>query len=152
MTTDEAPKSGAASLLMTGKLIQTSSGDFNVDDAALKDVPMKSKSGSRSLNNGTAEIDFLQDDWSEMTYGRRIALSLMKYKWYNPKAGDEDPSEEVNAKDAGLEAPVDSMTSEDDAFERGIKMKPSLEKAWAYFEHVALEYESFGLRRSPFCT
>jgi uncharacterized integral membrane protein len=31
-----------------------------------------------------AKIDFLKDDLSTMTYGRRIALFLMQYNWYYP--------------------------------------------------------------------
>lgn len=55
--------------------------------------------------------DFLQDDPEGMTYGRRIALYLMKRsKLYNPRLG-QDPTEE-----------------------------PSLEKAWAYFEVRVLKF------------
>ena len=37
-------------------------------------------------STGMGGIDFLKDKPSSMTYGRRIALSLMKYTWYNPRA------------------------------------------------------------------
>jgi hypothetical protein len=61
--------------------------------------PRSSKSGAggggmqlseiseRSDTTSTVQyIDFLQDDYRTMTYGRRIALFLMKkYKWYYPR-------------------------------------------------------------------
>ena len=65
-------------------------------------------------------IDFLQDSETEMTWGRRIALRLMKNEWYYPKPQEEEGSE--------------TPSSDDDEGQ-----KPSLARAWAYFEHVALE-------------
>lgn len=44
-------------------------------------------------------FDFLEDPSSQMTWGRRIALSLMDYTWYNPRAvasSAEPPIEEDN--------------------------------------------------------
>jgi hypothetical protein len=128
-------------------------------------------------------IDFLQDDVRTMTYGRRIALALMKrYAWYNPRLKKKD---DVEAE----ELPTDAMhpllvaslqrkqkllsPKQDDAvsfnnlalaisksedgpsdlliketqmkrlegaypFTHSRRERPSLEKAWAYFEHVAL--------------
>lgn len=119
--------------------------------------------------NGSDEepptIDFLQDDPSEMTYARRLALFLMKrYTWYNPRLlktpGDEIP-------EALVEHPEDSMhplllasmnqqkaflysdlPASDSAhgsrmleaypFTHSRRENPSLAKAWAYFDHVAL--------------
>jgi hypothetical protein len=66
------------------------------------------------------QIDFLQDKEREMTWGRRIALKLMNQSWYYPKA---EASENIEKKQP-------DVVEED---------QPSLEKAWAYFEHVALE-------------
>ena len=43
-----------------------------------------------------------------MTYARRIARRLSKYKWYYPHVASDDPN------------------------------KPSLDAAWAYFEHITL--------------
>lgn len=145
-----------------------------------------------------AQIDFLKDDVHEMTYGRRIALSLMKYSWYNPQAGggkkkslkkSESPN---NATSAGFngattaeevpdaaedqnvpeeeenwlnachpyllraidtqqnqqpqQAPISPPTSPQHIasfyqaypFTYARKETPSLAKAWAYFDHVAL--------------
>jgi hypothetical protein len=59
-------------------------------------VPRSSKGSSgvqhlseiseRSDGTTVQYIDFLQDDYRTMTYGRRIALYLMKhYKWYYPR-------------------------------------------------------------------
>jgi hypothetical protein len=67
------------------------------------------------------QIDFLQDKEKEMTWGRWIALKLMDKSWYYPKA---EVSENIEKKDP-------------DVVEQD--QQPSLEKAWAYFEHVALE-------------
>jgi len=69
---------------------------------------------SRGLRN------FLMDDPQTMTFGRKIALYCMKhYKWYNHRLGEEDDDE----------ADMD----------RGETSKPSIEKAWEYFEHVSLQ-------------
>ena len=59
------------------------------------------------------QVNFLEDRPATQTYGRRIALYMAdKYKWYNPWLGvDKD-------KDGNP--------------------KPSLERAWAFFEHVTL--------------
>ena len=61
-------------------------------------------------------IDFLEDDEADMTWGRRIALKLMNHSWYYPQQEETGKSEGFDEQE-----------------------KPSLEKAWAYFEHVALE-------------
>lgn len=67
-------------------------------------------------------IDFLKDPPEQMTIGRRIALRLQHKKWYNPRAGlqfkkydDVEVAREDNAPNL-----------------------PSLQKAWAYFEHTVL--------------
>lgn len=80
--------------------------------------------------SSTESIDFLKDPISEMTSGRRIALWLLKYKWYNPQLKldiQEERDDEVLAEPLIEQA------------------RPSLEKAWAYFEHVTLVsgYECF---------
>lgn len=50
-----------------------------------------------------------KDELNDMTWGRRLARNLSKYQWYNPhQARDKSPN------------------------------APSLDKAWAYFEHVTL--------------
>jgi hypothetical protein len=85
-------------------------------------------------------IDFLKDDKREMTYGRRIALSLMNKTWYNPKAGDE--SEESRTKGEMKQHSRNSFhssSSKEDDFDAVMSNPfPNLEKSWAYFEHVAL--------------
>jgi hypothetical protein len=70
-------------------------------------------------------IDFLKDNPSEMTYGRRIARGLMNKKWYNPRAGQPEPIERNHSAHK-----TDPEITE--------IHQPSLNKAWAYFEHVAL--------------
>lgn len=85
-------------------------------------------------------IDFLKDDKREMTYGRRIALSLMNKTWYNPKAGDE--TEESHTKGETKQHSRNSFhssSSKEDDFDAMMSNPfPNLEKSWAYFEHVAL--------------
>jgi len=58
-------------------------------------------------------IDFTKEQHNEMTYGRRVALKMMNNKYYNPNAG--------------------VVSKREDCTEI-----PSLEKAWAYFEHNVL--------------
>lgn len=122
-----------------------------------------------TATTGKQLIDFLQDDPKDMTLARRIALSLMDKKWYNPKAGEDDVVEEeedIAAAAAEKPASNDDMegtpTATSDGLENGTSAnrsshsgmmqltksddfdtmmhnrKPSLAKAWAYFEHVAL--------------
>ncbi|KAL3940562.1 MAG: hypothetical protein SGBAC_004918 [Bacillariaceae sp.] len=78
------------------------------------------------------KIDFLKDERSSMTYGRRIGTeklsfvrevssALMNKTWYNP----------------GIK--VDERTKSGESGNRAVVAKPSLEKAWAYFEHFALD-------------
>jgi hypothetical protein len=68
---------------------------------------------------GDDGVDFLQDKIGHMTYGRRIALYLgNKYAWYNPQLAEskEEQKQEGPATDE----------------------KPSIARAWAFFEHVTL--------------
>lgn len=66
-------------------------------------------------------INFLNDPPEQMTMGRKIALKLLHKKWYNPRAG------------------IQFQKYEDvEALCEGIPNLPSLQKAWAYFEHVVL--------------
>ena len=138
---------------------------------------------SRQRMNENSLTDFLKDEPSEMTYGRRLALWLMKYKWYYPSAGNnggnisrnsdgnncENSSENVSSIDdndmydnqndlfidnvhnlppstinisvkkmVGMDT-VQLETPQVDGDENGAKFsQPSLEKAWAYFEHFTL--------------
>jgi hypothetical protein len=80
-------------------------------------------------------IDFLKDDPSEMTYGRRIGLWMMKrFAWYNPQLKTEvDRSGGHHVMDAGKYRTVDGYP-----VKYTKKETPNLETAWAYFEHVAM--------------
>jgi hypothetical protein len=73
-----------------------------------------------------ASIELVKDPKEDMTFGRRIALSLIEKAWYNPPAADDDED---------LRKSVNEIQG--NSFYLGRK-KPSLEKAWTYFEHVAL--------------
>ena len=106
------------------------------------------------------KIDFLQDDPSTMTYARRAALHLMsRYSWYNPQLREQ----QYHLDNSGIEVLSDFCTDDDDdrasssshyiemdeirncsSFNKSMRRSPvkpehpSLEKAWAYFEHVTL--------------
>merc|ERR1712226_499969 len=50
----------------------------------------------RKVDN-TTRIDFLKDKPGEMTYGRQIALYLMKrYTWYNPQLETEGSMRKIS--------------------------------------------------------
>jgi hypothetical protein len=118
-------QSQQASTLMKGRLTKTRTVELSPDENVSDGIPV-------SASNGKDEgIDFLMDDKEEMTFGRRIALSLINMTWYNPSAAVKDEAPEA------LISPA-SRTSAHGDFERNLSQKPSLEKAWAYFEHVAL--------------
>lgn len=130
----------------------------NIED---KDLEEFDEERSKSVE----PINFLDDDPADMTYGRRIALQLMKYKWYNPKAVAvpkvEERSEEKNDSNSDE---VSEMSRDDnektstptpdrvavEVMEAASPIReerpslvtklqfPSLARAWAYFEHVTL--------------
>ncbi len=137
MTKDAVSPTAGASVLMTGKLTEISHGKFNVDEAVAEAnaIHNQSKQKSLSFQGKSTGIDFLQDAKSEMTLGRRIALQLMNSRWYNPRAGEN----EDEMKGVSPEAPKESIVDKDNVFERMDSATPSLEKAWAYFEHVSLD-------------
>jgi hypothetical protein len=151
----------AAATLMKGKLYQSSSnksGNWHItesasDTASQHDIDGAAVVASRSFeanreNNleakseasveSKATIDFLKDDTRDMTFGRRIALSLIDKKWYNPKAGQTaDTFEETSGGTRGALSSASSF-KHDDFDTMMTNSQPSLEKAWAFFEHVAL--------------
>ena len=99
--------------------------------------------GSRSTRQSRREavmvaqrLNFLEDDPAEMTYTRQIALYLMKrYKWYNPRLGEppEDIHDDESTQMGGAFRSKDGYPM--------LKVRPenpSLEAAWAYFEHFTL--------------
>jgi len=101
-----------------------------------------------SLSLSAAPIDFLKDDVRDMTFARRIALSLIDKKWYNPKAGE---TKEKEGEDKTNDGPSPSNGADDPEGKKEASTikacdfddemhcrQPNLEKAWAYFEHVAL--------------
>jgi len=81
------------------------------------------------------------DDEKEMTKGRRLALFFSKFSWYNPHAEALDKYERASAGE-----------SDGESVNKPPK-PPSLDLAWAQFEHVALgryisNYNSVSKRRS----
>ena len=119
-------------------------------------------------NTRIAMFDFLQDPVSEMTWSRRIALFCMKrYAWYNPRlhnntklenndaaavSEDDEQQQELSTSiDNNINNNNDDDDDDDDdhhstitttnqayPFTHSRRENPSLERAWAYFEHVAL--------------
>lgn len=83
--------------------------------AATRDSPPSTV--LRPQSNDIGQNDFLKDSKKEMTFSRRIALSLIKYDWYNPNNKTKD-TEKSSEEEYGY--------------------PPSLAKAWAYFEHFTL--------------
>ena len=95
-------------------------------------------SGVRSRRRSMMAINpFLHDDPSEMTYQRRLALYLMKKKWYNPQYDPESEERNLRKSKRFLMDFDDEEDDEDDVL-AGYE-KPSLAKAWAYFEHSTLQ-------------
>ncbi|CAB9522978.1 protease [Seminavis robusta] len=96
-------------------------------------------------SEGAETIDFLLDPLEEMTWGRRIALSMMhKYSWYNPYLGKEmdfqkDSQDDFSyaSSDRGLKK-SSLKRSKRHLVETTEKEIPSLEKAWTFFEHITL--------------
>ena len=95
---------------MTGMLSAVTPEKSKKNDGGLKENSRKSKNtylkysfNEEHKKESTAKkIDFLKDDVQEMTYGRRIALKLMKYKWYNPlceESEEEKEEETIEEKD-----------------------------------------------------
>jgi len=96
---------------MTGMLSAVTPEKSKKNDGGLKENSRKSKNtylkysfNEEHKKESTAKkIDFLKDDVQEMTYGRRIALKLMKYKWYNPlceESEEEKEEETIEEKDS----------------------------------------------------
>jgi hypothetical protein len=75
--------------------------------------------------------ELLHNEEKEMTYGRLVARSLSKFRWYNPHIADF--RERIDAG-AGVEV-IDVIP-------------PSLDSAWAYFEHYTLPRHLL-LQKSP---
>jgi hypothetical protein len=156
-------QAGPASL-MKGKLYQSTAGEDNWhisenfweaggtlekndSSVATKNLTQSVSSADVVSGNGKQTIDFLKDDPRDMTLGRRIALSLMDKKWYNPRAGEEEDELETSGDNENilpkssdvLENGVSATLQKADDFDAMMHdHKPSLAKAWAYFEHVAL--------------
>lgn len=118
------------------------------DIAKLDSVTSVTSFGSRVSRRDMTkhEIDFLNDDPSTMTYARRAALYLMRrYSWYNPQLVEQQQlfaeNETIATSPHYIE--MDEMSS-DGSFNKSMlqspirQERPSLEKAWAYFERVTL--------------
>lgn len=103
-----------------------------------KSQAMKNELNTRTDGTGgRGTIDFLKDPVSEMTWGRRIALFCMKrYAWYNPRLNPQHEEQAAELPVSDNHHPRETFHSY--PFDISRRENPSLEKAWAYFEHVAL--------------
>lgn len=125
--------SGPAKTLMRGDLKENSIGNLAIKDNK-SEASILRYEDARSQPEPES-IDFLKDDKSEQTWGRRIAMGLIDQTWYNPRAAEDDDDNEQNEVDL-LSPQTNNSTFR---FNRKTSVqKPSLKKAWAYFEHVAL--------------
>ncbi|CAJ1969146.1 unnamed protein product [Cylindrotheca closterium] len=103
----------------------SATGDHENDENPSENTPLHPSASDSNLEDiPEPQIDFLEDDEKEMTMGRRLALKFMDKSWYNPQAKDKTSTR------YDLDVP-NRMRSEDLG-------PPSLEKAWAYFEHFSL--------------
>ena len=90
-------------------------------------------------------IDFLTDNPSDMTLGRRIALTLMKYKFYYPACGQTYKTilESSHFLDFEDNPTVIHEHHDSDTIQSTRPTSSSLEKAWAFFEHNTLPRYKF---------
>lgn len=118
--------------------------------------------GASRSSKGDA-LDFLKDDPSTMTYGRRIALNFMEKGWYNPRAGKQPELEEKTVENSGevangsngIAASIDEKrearaTVEAYPFTHSKRENPSLERAWACKYHLWM-FMSIRTRDIPPC-
>jgi len=135
--------SSQAFSMMMGKGIQEEESEYTI---TIKDQVREDQLEEPTpIIRSPPKIDFLLDDLSEMTWGRRIALANMHQKWYYQRPTIS--TEELRA----------AMVSETRPAKITCKKLPSLEKAWAYFEHFALsrflvdddgKYDKLDLKRA----
>lgn len=130
--------------------------DDDDDDAVPSNQNRAAALGLESSGQGRSEretFDFLLDHPHTMTYGRRIALYLMASPWYYPKPkhdhydDDDEDDDDDNDNGSKLTQLQESNTHGSEISNsarmsrgpHGSDVKPaSLEKAWAYFDHVTL--------------
>jgi len=123
--------------LMTGVL---SAGDGDPKDetgeaSLLKDSDTKIGNESKPQ----PKIDFLKDDVTDMTIGRRIALKFMDQPWYNPAFKDREEEDGAPAEGSSKKEEENNSSRTSDDFDEDVGFEnPSLEKGWAFFEHQAL--------------
>ena len=107
----------------------------NTDDVKADEV---------SVDPSIAQGTFLNDNPSEMTFGRRIARRLSKYTWYyNPQAvrkAQEDQRARFRSEREELLIHQAIGGNKDAAHEGAHEsfQPPNLDMAWAHFEHVTL--------------
>jgi len=121
------------------EVVQLSPSIQEVLDSSERLARVRSGEDNEEINNGDGEtyINFLLDDPKTMTYSRRLALFLMKrYAWYNP-ALKPQPEDEEKDKPLG-ETKSRPLPADSYPFTHSKRERPSLAKAWSYFDHVAL--------------
>lgn len=135
MSTTSPPEEGVANssidLSSYDDLSSSSAMNGRNDDSDIEDSNDDSDIEDSTSDDEGEEIDFLQDDPSDMTNGRRIAKMLMKFQLYYPN------------KNNGYNQATGDDTLNDDGVDvvdlSGRELEPpSLAKAWAFFEHMIL--------------
>ena len=110
--------------------------DFIVNSSDLSIGSKSTRQSRREAVMVAQRLNFLEDNVEEMTYTRQIALYLMKrYKWYNPRLGEA--TDDIYADESSH---MGGAFRTQDGYPM-LKVKPenpSLEAAWAYFEHFTL--------------
>ena len=89
----------------------------NSDHEYYDESIMFSAPRNQTSRHGTSRRDvFLDDKRQDMTWGRRIALNLMNYKWYNPLAGksDQEYSRRLLQQTGATGASVSNIKSDDE--------------------------------------
>ena len=129
------------------------------EDAADNDIGAEDTSDDASESTAPPDDspslceDLYGDDTSDMTYGRRIARYLSRYSWYYPYRKHEEKFREAAAAARQLDGDFEPVNSNADgtrshqehcdkpehiSFRDGDVKPPSLDAAWAYFEHSVL--------------
>lgn len=132
--------------LLTGQVTTTMSNEEENDQARknnpssvrLDENPPLAEEPEKCDDPPSVHPNHWYDSVQDMTWGRRIALTLMDSSWYNPRAwSDKEFSEEQEESDTTPPA-ESTRAAEAYPFSYSKRERPSLEKAWAYFEHVTL--------------
>ena len=80
--------------------------------------------------------EYYQDEPEDMTRGRRIARYLSQYSWYFNSNRQQNRESQADGGNGATATTTTTAASEDNGTSN--QDGPSLDAAWAYFEHVTL--------------